>query len=120
MRPKAWRAPVEQMRVLAERNAKPVLVTEVGYPSRPTAASRPWDDSGSSVEVDLGAQQRLYRAFCAALSEAPRVSGFYAWNWFGFGGPRDAGFTPRGKPAAAELAACFARPWRAGAIAGNE
>jgi hypothetical protein len=115
----AWREPRAQMKALAERSGKPVLVTEVGYASRRNAATRPWDDSGSA-EVDLRTQQRLYRGFCDALSDAPELSGFYAWNWFGFGGPRDAGFTPRGKPAAAELAACFARNRHAGAIAGNE
>ena len=52
----------------------------------------------------------LYRGFCDAFAQTPSVSGFYVWNWFGFGGPRDAGFTPRGKPAAHELAKCFARP----------
>ena len=62
---------------------------------------------------------RLYRGFCDAFAQAPSVSGFYVWNWFGFGGPRDLGFTPRGKPAANELAKCFARPRPDRAHAGN-
>ena len=61
--------------------------------------------------VDLDAQRQLYRGLCNAFAETPSVSGFYVWNWFGFGGPRDGGFTPRGKPAAAELENCFARQW---------
>lgn len=115
----AWRAPRAELQALARRVGKPVLLTEIGYASRRDAGARPWDDSGDAV-IDLRAQQQLYRGFCDALSEAPSVSGFYVWNWFGFGGPRDAGFTPRGKPAATELAACFARQWRAHALAGNE
>ncbi len=115
----AWRTPRELIERLGRRTGKPVLITEVGYTSRRGAAAQPWDHS-SSAEVDLELQRNLYRGFCSAFSKTPRVSGFYVWNWFGFGGPRDAGFTPRGKPAAKELARCFARRWPASATPGNE
>lgn len=115
---RAWRTPRDEIRALAHRVGKPVLITEIGYTSRRDAAARPWDDSGAG-EPDLRAQQQLYRGFCEAFAETPSVSGFYVWNWFGFGGPRDAGFTPRGKPAATELAKCFARDWPAPGSAGN-
>ena len=115
---RAWRGPRNEIQALARRVRKPVLITEIGYTSQSNAAARPWDD-GVAGELDLGAQQRLYRGFCDAFTETPSVSGFYVWNWFGFGGPRDPGFTPRGKPAATELAKCFARKWSAPEIAGN-
>jgi hypothetical protein len=115
---RAWRAPREEIAMLQASVGKPVLITEVGYASRPRAGARPWDDSGDA-EPDLRVQQRLYRGFCDAFAAMPSVSGFYAWNWFGFGGPRDAGFTPRGKPAATELAKCFAREWPPPAPTGN-
>jgi hypothetical protein len=115
---RAWRGPLAKMRALAKRVAKPLLVTEIGYASRRGAGARPWDDAGRG-DIDLLTQQRLYSGFCDAFAEASSVSGFYVWNWFGFGGPRDAGFTPRGKPAATELATCFARQWRAPRLAGH-
>ena len=115
---RAWRAPRAEIDALARRVGKPVLITEVGYASQRSAADHPWDDT-SVAAVDLRLQQRLYRGFCDAFAQAPSVSGYYVWNWFGFGGPRDAGFTPRGKPAASELAKCFARPRPARAHAGN-
>jgi hypothetical protein len=115
---RAWQTPRAQIAALGRRVGKPVLITEVGYPSRRGAADHPWDDA-SAAEVDLRMQQLLYRSFCDAFMQTRSVSGFYVWNWFGFGGPRDAGFTPRGKPAASELAACFARPWPAPAPVGN-
>ena len=115
---RAWRTPRAEIDSLARRVGKPVLITEIGYASQRSAADRPWDDT-STAEVDLRLQQHLYRGFCDALTQAPSVSGFYVWNWFGFGGPRDLGFTPRGKPAANELAKCFARPRRDRAHAGN-
>ena len=106
----AWEVPRSVLENLSARLGKPVLVTEIGYPSRQGAATRPWDD-GAPAPVDLDAQRQLYRGFCDAFARTPSVSGFYVWNWFGFGGPRDGGFTPRGKPAAAELENCFAREW---------
>ena len=114
----AWRTPRREIDELGRRVGKPVLITEIGYPSQGGAASRPWDDT-SSKELDLRLQQRLYRSFCDAFSETSSISGFYAWNWFGFGGPRDLSFTPRGKPAANELAKCFERPWTAPTTAEN-
>jgi hypothetical protein len=108
----AWRTPRAQIDALGQRVGKPVLVTEIGYPSQRGAANHPWDDT-SAAPVDLRLQRRLYRSFCDAFAQTPSISGFYVWNWFGIGGPRDPGFTPRGKPAASELTACFARPWPA-------
>ena len=32
-------------------------------------------------------------------------AGLYVWNWYGFGGPDTVSYTPRGKPAAAEVKA---------------
>lgn len=115
---RAWQTPRSEIDALARLVGKPVLITEIGYASRRSAAEQPWDDT-SGTPVDLRLQKRLYRSFCDAFEQTSSVSGFYVWNWFGFGGPRDVGFTPRGKPAASELAACFARPWPATATAGD-
>jgi len=115
---RAWQTPRAEIDALARRVGKPVLITEIGYTSQRMAADRPWDDT-SMAKVDLRLQQDLYRGFCDAFAQTPSVSGYYVWNWFGFGGPRDAGFTPRGKPAAHELAKCFARPRPTRAHSGN-
>jgi len=114
----AWQTPRAEIDALARRVGKPVLITEIGYASQRGAADHPWDDT-SVAAVDLRLQQRLYRGFCDAFAQTRSVSGFYVWNWFGFGGPRDVGFTPRGKPAASELTRCFARPWTAPVQAGK-
>ena len=109
---RAWQSPRSEIDALRQRVGKPVLVTEIGYPSQRSAADQPWNDR-AAAEADLRLQQRLYRSFCEAFAQTPSISGFYVWNWFGFGGPRDLGFTPRGKPAATELARCFERSWPA-------
>jgi len=116
---RAWRSPRAEIEAIAQRVGKPVLVTEVGYVSQRGAAGTPWQHS--TVEgLDLALQQRLYRGFCDAFAQSPSLLGFYVWNWFGFGGPRDRGFTPRGKPAANELARCFERVWTAPLPVGND
>ncbi len=107
----AWERPRRKIRALAQAVAKPVLFTEVGYPSRSSARAKPWDDS-RLAEVDLALQTALYQGFCDAFADEHLLQGYYVWNWFGVGGPRDSGFTPRGKPAAQAMADCFARDWQ--------
>ena len=119
----AWQAPRAHLRALrSQLRGRPLFFSELGYPSRASAAARPWDnDPGGEEEGEGDAardgelQRDLYAAFCEANRaqepEAREISGFYAWNWFGFGGPTDRGYTPRGKPAANTLSACL-RAWR--------
>lgn len=106
----AWRAPQEELRQLRQRTGKPVLLTEIGYATHPDAAWKPWETSSPRPPrgaQDLALQARLYEGFCDAFQRRPSVDGFYFWNWFGHGGPRDRGFSPRGKPAAASMSDCL-------------
>lgn len=104
----AWRGPVRELTAFARQKRKPLVITEVGYPSKKTAAWHPWDET-SDADVDLALQARLYDAFCDAWKHEP-LDGFYVWNWFGFGGDDDGGYTPRQKPAAVNLARCLRDP----------
>ncbi|MCB9525448.1 MAG: hypothetical protein H6702_19010 [Myxococcales bacterium] len=108
----AWAEALPRMRALRLKHGKPLLLTEVGWPARATARERPWDDGGPA-EADPTLQARLWQAFCDAAAPAHTLDGFFAWNWFGVGGPRDSGYSLRGKPGAATLSQCFARPWQA-------
>ena len=78
---------------------KPLILTEVGYPSRRGAGLDPWN-YGAEGAVDLDVQFRCYRAFQKVWSGEPGVAGVYFYIWWGEGGPDDSGYTPRGKPAA--------------------
>lgn len=82
-----------------DRIGKPVVITEIGYPSLDGGAAWPWDET-RKAPVDLEEQRRAYDAFARAWSDTPQLSGVYFWNWFGFGGEKDGNYTPRGKPAA--------------------
>lgn len=108
----AWAPHVRDLARLRMRTKKPVFISEVGYPSKITAARYPWDET-RDAEVDLALQAQLLTAFCDAFSSAHVIDGFYVWNWFGFGGAQDGSYTPRGKPGAAAMRACLERrSWR--------
>jgi hypothetical protein len=104
----AWAAPKRELLAFAASRRQPLVITEVGYPAKETAAWHPWDETARAA-VDVELQARLYDAFCAAWKREP-LDGFYVWNWFGFGGDDDGGYTPRGKPAARALARCLRDP----------
>lgn len=108
---RAWEGPRARLRAVRERlHGRPLFFSELGYPSLESAASSPWNPE-TDAAIDLRLQQELVDAFCRTYSGQGELAGFFAWNWFGFGGPTDRGYTPRGKPAAVTLAECL-RTWR--------
>ena len=116
---RAWDEPRRRLRAVRERlHGRPLFFSELGYPSLESAAASPWNpeadaapDAAPDAAIDLRLQQELLAVFCRTYSGQGELAGFFAWNWFGFGGPTDRGYTPRGKPAAVTLAECL-RTWR--------
>ena len=102
----AWREHYMRLMRWQHRVGKPLILTEVGYLSQRGAAARPWNE-GATEPIDLDLQRRCYEAFRRVWDDEPRLSGAYFWNWFGWGGPDSAEYTPRGKPAASEIAAWY-------------
>lgn len=94
-----WGPFTRELRAWANRNGHRYLLTELGFPAHPLAAKRPWDHAHRGAP-DPALQLRCWRSTLRAWHADPRLAGLYAWNWFGVGGPDDAGYTPRGKPAA--------------------
>ncbi|MCP4606724.1 MAG: hypothetical protein GY847_40485 [Proteobacteria bacterium] len=99
----AWRDVYHRLMRWQHKIQKPLLFTEVGYLSQKGTAAWPWKE-GADEELDLEIQRRCYEAFCRVWNGEPRLSGVYFWNWFGWGGPKSKEYTPRGKPAAKEIA----------------
>ncbi|MEO6951001.1 MAG: hypothetical protein ABI321_04235 [Polyangia bacterium] len=112
---KAWRPIVDELRAFATRIGRPVLFTEVGFPSVKGAAYWPWNDhqlktacnagEGCEGALDLEGQRRLWSAFVRVFGagQTPFLRGTYVWLWAGRGGLCDRGYTPHGKPAEAVL-----------------
>jgi len=104
----AWGPIKVDLLAWAHRHGLPLIFTEVGYPSREGAGIDPWDYIASrpaSPEV----QRRCYRAFIEAWREVPQLHGVFFYVWWGEGGRHDRDYTPRGKPAAGEIARWFHR-----------
>ena len=94
----SWIAEIDGLR---KQTGKPVMLTEIGYPSSVTGAARPWDYQ-QLEQVDLRIQSLAYSAALSAWSATPWLTGIYWWAWGVSptdGGTGDAGFSPQGKPA---------------------
>ncbi|MCA9527235.1 MAG: hypothetical protein KC549_13175 [Myxococcales bacterium] len=85
---------------------RPLLFTEMGYPSVEGGARRPYH-YGAETPPDMGEQARAYAAFIDTWRDQPGVAGACVWIWTGRGGFEDKGYMPRGKPAEALLRAWF-------------
>ena len=112
----AWRPIVAELAAFSAAHARPIVFTEVGFPSVQGAAYWPWNDGQSKTSCAAGegcegersmeAQRRLWAAFVSVFSARDATSflaGTYVWLWVGAGGLRDRGYSPRGKPAQAVL-----------------
>ncbi|NJK88886.1 MAG: hypothetical protein HC923_05420 [Myxococcales bacterium] len=94
-----WAGPKREVQDWIASMGRPVVITEIGYPSLDGAAAWPWDET-RDAPIDVDEQARAYSAFVRAWAGTPGIDGVYFWNWFGNGGVRDGNYTPRGKPAA--------------------
>jgi hypothetical protein len=101
----AWAAPRDALLAFATKAGLPLILTEVGYPSVDGGAGRPWDYTATG-KVDVEEQRRAYRALADAWGGSA-LAGVFAWEWSADGGERDRGYSPRGKPAACELASWY-------------
>ncbi len=96
----------QRLGALSRRWSKPILFTEIGYPSHPGAWQEPWSDRS---EVDLAAQTRATSAMLRALEGVTWSTGTYWWKWSSYGvKPRaDASHLIDGKPAESALSSWY-------------
>ena len=90
-----------KLAAVSRRWRKPVLFTEVGYPSVRGGASEPWmEDARRGISLDE--QAAAYEAVFRAFAGRPWFRGMFWWKWPSSGrggGPLDFSYTPMGKPA---------------------
>lgn len=82
----------------AANGGKPLVITEIGYPSRAGAGVDPWNYLGEG-DPDPEEQRKCFQAFVEAWKGETMLAGVYIYLWWGEGGPEDRDYTPRGKPA---------------------
>lgn len=106
----AWQPIVAELAAFANQTGKAILLTEVGYQSRPSCHVRTWgtaihdpmDDSAWLMDRDPGCQANAYEALLRAFAPQPWWAGVFWWLWLtdpSAGGTFDAEFSPHGKPA---------------------
>lgn len=117
----AWKSPLDLLAELSTGVNRPLLVTKVGYQSRPNCVVRPAGvprlDCGLDCSCwmlcrDPQCQASAFEGFASAVQALPPsvMAGVY---WLGWttdptaGGPSDMGYTPFGKPAEAVMRAMF-------------
>lgn len=90
---------VRRVERVAVEYRRPVLFTEVGFPSLVDAEREPWNDSPRPLSLDE--QARCYQAIFRAFYARRWFAGMYWWQVGsnGAGGSEDGSFTPWGKPA---------------------
>jgi len=104
-----WRQQRKQLVAYSRRLGKPLLMTEVGYPSRSTGLKSPWDYWPDDDEVaDHAVQRAGYDAFFTAWAEDLKrpqnndspLAGifFYEWDPYRAGEKHDTHYGVRGKP----------------------
>ncbi|MDJ0763762.1 MAG: hypothetical protein QNJ97_12340 [Myxococcota bacterium] len=103
---RSWQGIKTRLLDFQSRIKKPLILTEVGYLSQKNTAAWPWKE-GADDPIDLEGQRRCYEAFRLVWGGEPSLAGVYFWNWFGWGGRKSKEYTPRGKPAAEEIATWY-------------
>ncbi len=100
-----WQLPVRQLTNVHNNFPKrPIVFTEVGYPSMDLASVWPWNWQRNGA-VDLQEQAMLYQGLFETWWHHPErewFRGMFIWNWLADpnqGGPDDPNYTPHGKPA---------------------
>lgn len=107
-----WEGYLEKLRVLSERWAKPLVITEIGYRSVEGGAQNPWDWQRQGA-VDLVTQRKCYEAALRMVAGRTWLAGMYWWQWMpdpDDGGPNDTNYSPHGKPAEDSLALGYRKP----------
>jgi hypothetical protein len=102
----AWKPVKKDILAWQAKTDKPILFTEVGWPSQEGCSIEPWNYYRQDVatKTGLAEQANCYRSFIKAwddeIKQATRVAGVLWWEWTPYGGgPTCNNYTPKGKPA---------------------
>lgn len=108
-----WKKIQDDLLPWVRSTGKPLFFSEIGWFSQRNVAYEPWDYT-QEQPIDLELQRKLYEAFFRSWWNNPDLAGFSIWEWPPVeGGPKDNGYTPKGKPAEKELKDWLAKPrWK--------
>lgn len=96
---------------ISQKYARPVIFTEIGYPSFRGGTAEPWAEDrrrSGALEEQAAAYEACFRVY----ANKPWLRGMFWWKWNSNGrggGEQDRSFTPMRKPAAEVLHAWYER-----------
>lgn len=102
----SWEGVAQQLKSKSEQWERPVLLTEVGYPSQIGATATPYEVTDKPADQNI--QALAYEATFHALSGSEWLKGISWWSWRADPTPDEEvakGYSPEGKKAQGELAA---------------
>ncbi|MFH1552473.1 MAG: glycoside hydrolase TIM-barrel-like domain-containing protein [Candidatus Omnitrophota bacterium] len=106
---RGWEKWKSEIRAFQTTVNKPIIFTEIGYPSSSYAPESPWQYKLSG-NADPELQARCYKAFFDTMWGCSWLEGVYWWNWstnVHAGGKYNRQFTPQNKPAEKILEAYY-------------
>jgi hypothetical protein len=108
-----WKQIQDDLLPWVRQQGKPLLFSEIGWFSQKNVAYEPWDYTREQP-LDLELQRKLYEGFFQAWWGNPDLGGFSIWEWPpDNGGPKDTGYTPKGKPAEQVIKEWLGKPkWK--------
>ncbi len=102
----AWKPIKKDILAWQAKVGKPILFTEVGWPSQEGCSIEPWNYYRQDVGTKTGLEEqaKCYKSFIAAwdgeIKRADALAGVIWWEWTSYGGgPTCNNYTPKGKPA---------------------
>lgn len=94
------------------KTGKPIIFTEVGWPSQDGASTYPWNYYNKPDSPNMAEQRNCMESFMQVFGHENWVGGVLIWKWRdhpqNLGGAKDSGYTPFRKPVMETLQAFFA------------
>ncbi len=106
---RAWGKIRRSVGDLQRRLKKPIVFTELGYPSQDGSNKDPWNYAMNPDRVDLAEQAACLEAFARTFRDPGFLAGVFFFDWFERGGPEDPSYSPQGKPALEVIRRFFRR-----------
>lgn len=95
-----WNDHRDDLLDFAAEAGRPLVLTEVGYPSIDSAAVKPWDYTARTppnANAQLAAFQSLATAWDVPPEDSESFAGLFIWHGWGHGGPQDISYPIWGK-----------------------
>ncbi len=109
----SWKPIKKKILAWQRRVGKPILFTEVGWPSQKGCAKEPWNYYGSKTP-DPVTQDNCFKAFFETWKGEKSIAGVLIWEWRNHreqvGGMKDTSYVPTGKPAMKTIRKYFGSP----------